>query len=148
MDTLYEALEPTVEGLGFELWGLERDRDRQGIILRLFIDSKSGIKITDCEVVSHQVSDLLLAEELISGEFRLEVSSPGFDRRFFKNSQYFSYLGESLNIRLYSPKNGQRNFKGVLLGVSKNWIIIEEDSGSVKIEFSEIERSQLKTKVS
>jgi len=81
-------LEPTVEALGYELWGLEYLSQGRHSTLRLYIESEQGISIDDCAAVSEQVSSVLDVEDPITGEYTLEVSSPGMDRLLFKPDQY------------------------------------------------------------
>ena len=79
-DALAELLAPTVAGLGYELLGIECQRSGGRTLVRLYIDSEDGIDVGDCEQVSRQVGDLIEVEQAVSGEYTLEVSSPGFDR--------------------------------------------------------------------
>lgn len=82
-DTLENILAPTVAGLGYELWGIERQRSARGLLLRIYIEHPDGITIEDCERVSRQVYDQLEAESLMGEDTLLEISSPGMDRLLF-----------------------------------------------------------------
>ncbi|MFT7177559.1 MAG: ribosome maturation factor RimP, partial [Halioglobus sp.] len=81
---LEEMLEPTVKAMGFSLWGIEYSSQGRYSVLRIFIERDSGITADDCAAVSSQVSGILDVEDPISGEYTLEVSSPGMDRRLFR----------------------------------------------------------------
>lgn len=81
-DDLNALLGPVVEAMGYEFWGLEYLQGR-GAVLRIFIDKDDGISVDDCAAVSHQASGVLDVEDLISGEYNLEVSSPGMERPLF-----------------------------------------------------------------
>ena len=73
-----EALiEPAIEVMGFELWGLELVRRGKQSLLRIFIEAEHGITVDDCAAVSRQVSGILDVENPINEEYTLEVSSPG-----------------------------------------------------------------------
>ena len=78
---LVELLEPTVEGMGYELVGVEFDGHQR--VLRVYIDRPEGITVDDCSAVSYQLSGLLDVEDPITGRYQLEVSSPGMDRPLF-----------------------------------------------------------------
>lgn len=96
-------LAPTVEGMGYELVGVEYLPAGQGSLLRLYIDSPAGIDIDDCAAVSHQVSGLLDVEEPIKQRYRLEVSSPGLDRPLFVREHFERFAGHKARIKLHAP---------------------------------------------
>ena len=84
-------------------------------MLRLYIDSPSGVTADDCERVSRQVSGVLDVEDPIGDRYVLEVSSPGLDRILFKPEQYLANLGAQVQVRLTVPFDGRRQFTGVLI---------------------------------
>ena len=63
----------------------------------------------------------------ISGDYTLEVSSPGMDRPLFRLEQYAAYVGEQAKIRLRSPYEGRRNFQGVIRGVEGDEVVLQVD---------------------
>jgi ribosome maturation factor RimP len=122
---LKQLLQPVVEALGCELWGLELQAGGKTKLLRIFIDrAEEGVGIEDCERVSRQSSAVLDVEDAINGEYILEVSSPGMDRPLYELSQYEQYIGEDISLRLRFPYEGRRNFKGRLTGVDGDEIIV------------------------
>ena len=122
---LKQLLQPVVEALGCELWGLELQAGGKTKLLRIVIDrAEEGVGIEDCERVSRQSSAVLDVEDVINGEYILEVSSPGMDRPLYELSQYEQYIGEDISLRLRFPYEGRRNFKGRLTGVDGDEIIV------------------------
>jgi ribosome maturation factor RimP len=85
---------------------------QQGL-LRVFIDSPSGVRIEDCERVSRQLSHVLTVEDLDYS--RLEVSSPGLDRPLKRREDFQRFAGQRVTVRLRLPLSGRRNFDGVLV---------------------------------
>ncbi|HEY4872776.1 MAG TPA: ribosome maturation factor RimP, partial [Steroidobacteraceae bacterium] len=75
-ERLLALIEPVVADLGCELV----DVDLNPGLVRIFVDRAAGVRIEDCERVSREVSALLDVEDPIPTAYRLEVSSPGFDR--------------------------------------------------------------------
>lgn len=142
-DHLAELLKPTVEGLGYELWGVEFLRQGRRSVLRVFIDSPQGITVEDCATVSRQLSALLDVEDPIAGEYTLEVSSPGMDRVLFHAGQYARYVGEDVNVRLLRPQNGRRKFRGRMLSVTGDTLVIEQDGQEVHLPMDAIDKAQL-----
>ena len=113
-EELGKLLEPTVERLGYELIDLElRLGGRQGMV-RLFIDKPDGIDLDDCERVSRAVSALLDVEDPVPGNYNLEVSSPGLDRKLTKVEHFQRFVGETLKVELRFPIAGRRRFRGTL----------------------------------
>ena len=146
-DQIRALLEPTVAALGFEVWGLEYQSRGRHTLLRLYIDREEGINVDDCATVSRQVSSVLDVEDPISGEYTLEVSSPGVDRLLFDLEQYTSYVGEWIEIRLRVPFDGRRKFKGTLKGVEEEDIVIQIEDEEFLLPHSYIDRAQVKPRV-
>ena len=122
--TLKALLQPVVEALGCELWGLQLDSGGKRKLLRIYIDREEGIGVEDCERVSRQSGAVLDVEDAISGEYVLEVSSPGMDRPLYELGQYERYIGEDVSLRLRFAYDGRRNFKGRLMGVDGDEIVL------------------------
>ncbi len=142
-DHISQRLEPTISGLGFELWGIERGRNAQNQLLRVFIDKPEGITVDDCELVSAQVADLIEVNELIGGAYTLEVSSPGTDRILFKPDQWPPFIGETVQVKLRSPVAGKRRMTGKLLASDDETATVEDETGPVRLPFSAVERARL-----
>jgi ribosome maturation factor RimP len=122
---LRQLLQPVVEALGCELWGVDLQTGAKTKLLRIYIDKDNDlVGIEDCERVSRQASSILDVEDAINGEYILEVSSPGMDRPLYEIGQYEKYVGEDISLRLRFPYEGRRNFKGRLTGVDGDEIIL------------------------
>jgi len=80
LQTLRRILTSVVEAMGYEWVGMEFHPRHANALLRVYIDSAIGITLDDCQRVSHQLSGVLDVEDLIAGQYILEVSSPGLDR--------------------------------------------------------------------
>ena len=136
-------LQPTVEAMGYELWGLEYLSAGRHSVLRLFIESENGVSVDDCAAVSNQASSVLDVEDPISGEYTLEVSSPGVDRLLFRLDQYPPYQGEPIEIRLRTAFEGRRKFKGVLQGVEGDEIVVRVDDHDYLLPHDAIEKARI-----
>ena len=126
-DTLAERVRPVVEGLGYELWELEYSRSRGSGLLRLYIDAAEGITLDDCERVSRAVSGMLDAEDLVPGQYTLEVSSPGLDRPLRTAAQFARFVGEQVFVEMLQPVEGRRRYKGPLVAADPATIEVEVD---------------------
>ena len=144
---LTELLEPTVEALGFELWGVEYVASGKHTLLRLYIDAEQGITVDNCAAVSEQVSAVMDVEDPISSEYTLEVSSPGMDRLLFKLDQYPAYVGEWVELRLRSPFEGRRKFLGVLKGIEGDEVVIHVDDHEYLLPHSAIDKARVQPRI-
>jgi ribosome maturation factor RimP len=142
-DPLSEMIRPVVEALGCELWGIEQLSMGRYSTLKVYIDHRDGIGIEDCARISRQISSLLDVEDPIKGEYTLEVSSPGLDRRLFNLEQYAAYEGSEVRLRLKRSFEGRRKFSGRLRGVEGDEIILGLDEEEILFPFEEIERANI-----
>lgn len=140
-EKLRTLLAPVVEALGCELWGLEYSGGGQHALLRVYIDREDGVGIEHCEQVSRQISGLLDVEAPISGQYTLEVSSPGLDRPLYNLDQFKRFVGELINLRLRLPFEGQRKFQGRLNGVEGEDIVLATEDTEYLFPVENIERA-------
>lgn len=145
-DKLHALLEPSVQALGFELWGLEYLTGKHST-LRVYIDGENGVLVDDCARVSEQIGAVLDVEEPISGEYVLEVSSPGLDRRLFRLEQYPGYVGEEIEVKLRRPFEGRRKFSGILRGVEDEDIVVLVDDHEYLLPFGDVDRAQVSLRI-
>ena len=138
-----ELLTPTVESLGCSIWGVEFLAQGKHTKLRLYIDREEGVNVDDCANVSRHVSDILDVEELISGVYTLEVSSPGMDRILFKESQFSDSVGEQVDVRLNFPFEGRRKFIGRLAGVQDSMAVVQIDEDEYLLPLENIQRARV-----
>lgn len=142
-DALSKLLEPTIERLGYELADLELKLGGRSGLVRLFIDRPEGIGIEDCEAVSRQVSAILDVEDPLPGNYTLEVSSPGLDRKLTKPAHFRRYMGEDVRVTLRFPMEGRRNFRGALKSVDDENIAVLVDGELHSLPIATIESARL-----
>lgn len=144
LNKLDEILRPVVEGLGYQLWGIEFRSQGRNSILRLFIDDQNdGISVEDCEKVSRQVSGVLDVEDPIQNEYTLEVSSPGMDRPLFYLEQYENWAGHQVSIRLRMAFEGRRKFQGILKGIEGTDVVVVVDDHEYLLPFESIDKANI-----
>ena len=142
-DELQKLIEPTIERLGYELTDLEVRLSGQGGLLRLTIDKPDGIDLDDCEKVSHAVSALLDVEDPVPGNYNLEVSSPGLDRKLTKVEHFQRFKGETLKVTMRFPIEGRRRFRGTLVSSDEESIVVEVDGESHSLPLTMIDTARL-----
>lgn len=132
VEQVRQLLDPILESMGLSLWDLEFHKQGPQWILRLFIDRESGgVTLSDCETVSRDLSAALDVEDIISHAYTLEVSSPGLDRMLSKPGHFIRFTGSTVRVKTYQPINGQKVFRGKLLGLVDDTVKVELETGEV-----------------
>ena len=142
-DELAKLLEPTVERLGYELVDLEVRLGGKGGLVRVFIDKSEGIDLDDCETVSRAVSALLDVEDPVPGNYNLEVSSPGLDRKLTKVEHFQRFEGETVKVQMRFPIEGRRRFRGTLVSSDDENIVVDVDGESHSLPLKTIDTARL-----
>lgn len=140
---LHDMLAPAVEALGFECWGIEYLSQGRHSLLRVYIEHPEGVTVDGCALVSSQLSAILDVEDPISGDYTLEVSSPGMDRPLFTLAQYAQYSGEQARIRLRTPHEGRRNFQGIIRGVEGDEVVVLVDEHEYLLPIDSIDKGNI-----
>ena len=161
---LQDLITPAVQACGVNLWGIEFMPQGKRSLLRIFIDKpldKSaapvisedgeieqgrGIGVQDCVRVTQQVGAMLDVHDPISGEYALEVSSPGWDRPFFQLEQMPEYIGQQVAFRLISAVENRRKFQAKLIAVDLEKEIIQvevEQQHVLEIDSHNIDKANL-----
>ena len=133
-------LEKTLSGMSYELVDFEVV-ERSGLV-RVLIDAEQGIGLEDCTIVSNHLSRLFEIEQF--NYDRLEVSSPGLDRPLKKLEDFQRFVGEKITVQLRLAYEGQRKFRGTLVGVRQELVDVEIDDGRViTFELHEMKKANL-----
>ena len=140
---LVNLLEPTIEQLGYELSDLELNLGGRDVVVRVFIDKPDGVDLSDCAMVSRQLSAVLDVEDALPGHYTLEVSSPGLDRKLTKPAHFQRFTGETVRVKLRFPLDGRRNFRGALRAADDEKIEVEIDGESHSLQIETIESARL-----
>lgn len=122
---LKPLIAPVAEACGVELYDIEFVKEGGSRILRLFIDKDGGIDLNDCEQVSRAVSDVLDEHDPIPTAYRLQVGSPGIERRISKPEHFLRYIGYKVELKLFAPHSdaittGRKKFTGMLVAYDKS----------------------------
>lgn len=140
---LENLVAPAVASQGCELWGLEFSVQGRRSLLRLYIDSPTGVTLEDCERVSRQVSAVMDVEDPIASAYTLEVSSPGMDRPLYTQAQYARYVGQRIAVRLRVPYDGRRRFQGVLNGLEDGDVVLQVEDTEYLLPLDSIDKANV-----
>lgn len=120
-----------------------RGKDR---VLSIFVDTEKGITLSQITQLNQEISDLLDMHNVISGPYRLELSSPGLDRPLKHLWQYQKNINRNLQVN-YRDSDMQKEITGKLMKADEEGILIELNKEKIKIPFSEIIKSKVKISV-
>ena len=126
-----------------ELVQIEYQREARGRVLRLFVDRPGGVTLDDCVQISRQAGDVLEVCLENMGPYSLEVSSPGTNRPLVKHFDYERFKGRRAKIKTIQALDGQKNFKGVLAGISEGLVKLSVEGNTITIPFMEIAKAHL-----
>lgn len=127
MEKMETLVKPITDNLGYELYHIEFVHEDGENYLRVYIDSEEGIKLTDCEAVSRQISDMLDTEDPIDKSYYLEVSSPGIDKGLYKDEHFEKAVNQKVFVKFTGTIEGKKHITGILKEVNDELIIIEGD---------------------
>jgi len=134
---------------GLELVHAEVAGPENKPIVRVFIDKPHGVTHDDCSDVSLHLGTILDVEDFIHASYTLEVSSPGLERGLYKRADYERFAGSDAKLKTRQPIEGQRNFRGRILGVDENDVLFEDrTNGRVRIPFDIITKANLEVDLS
>ncbi len=124
-----EIVTPVADEMGFFIWDVEFVKEGADKYLRITLDNEEGININDCEAFHRAIDPLLDEADPISESYILEVSSPGIERELKYPEHIDACEGWEVEVKLYAPKNGAKQFRGVLVGYDADSNIVIENGG-------------------
>ena len=137
-EQVWAFAEPLVQAQGCSLWDVEYVREGGEWFLRLYIDKDGGVDIDDCEAVSRAVDPVLDEKDPIPESYRFEVCSAGLERVLKRPSDFERFLGEPVLVKLYRPKDGRKEFPGVLKGYKDGDVTISAGGQEIPFEKAEV----------
>jgi ribosome maturation factor RimP len=119
-----EEIAKIVESEGLELVHIDYHKQGRGYLLRIDIDKDGGVTLDDCQLVSQQLSTWLDVQDSIPIEYELQVSSPGLDRKFYKDSDYQKFLGRTVRVKTKKAIRGLHVIVGKLKEFDGTQIVV------------------------
>ena len=113
-------------------------------VLCYYIDTEGGVDIDTCEKFSRAVEEALDAEDPIEGAYSLDVSSPGVDRKLKTEREFNYYIGREVEVKLYAPSDGRKEFDGLLKSFADGTAVTETGDGDIEVPLSSAAYIRLK----
>ena len=138
-DKVWALAEPVVSKNGCEIWDVEYVKEAGQWFLRLYIDKpEGGVFISDCENISRELDKMLDEADPIPESYVFEVSSAGAERALKRPGDFERFMGSSVEVRLYRPLDGAKNFVGVLRGYDGGDVTLETAAGPLRFEKKQV----------
>jgi ribosome maturation factor RimP len=155
MSNLPERVEQEIEKIvaseGLELVHIDYRRQGHGFLLRVDIDKEGGVTLEDCQLVSQQVSTYLDVDDVVPGQFELQVSSPGLDRRFYRDSDYQKFIGRLVRVKTAKAIRGLHVIVGRLKEFDGSRIVVTDPvmkkDADYEIPLAEIKETRLEVEM-
>ena len=135
---------PIVESFGCSLWDVEYVREGADRYLRVYIDKEGGIEIDDCEKIHRALDPVLDQRDPIAESYYFEVCSAGLERALKRPSDFEQFMGSSILIKLYRPRNGLKEIPCILRGYEDGRITVEAGKETITFEKSEVALARLR----
>ncbi len=135
---------PLADKESVEIVDIEYVKENGENILRIYIDSSNGVNLDLCTKMSHLFGDEIDKNDPIKEHYVLEISSPGIDRILKKEKDFLRFKGFCIKVTTAKAINNQKHFKGQLLAVAGNKIVVDDVTNGIKeIEISNIIKAQV-----
>jgi len=144
IEQVEEILRPIAARLGLETVEVSVSGEARHTVLRVVMDRpEGGITVEECARVNEALGRQLDLYDLFDHAYTLEVSSPGLDRPLRNDADFRRFAGRKAEITTYGPVDGQRHFRGILLGVIGTAIVLQTDRKQVQLPKEQIAQARL-----
>ena len=134
-----ELAAPIAEKQGCFVWDVEFVKEAGERYLRVYIDNEAAeVNIDQCEAVSRELDAKLDETDPIQESYIFEVCSAGCERELKRPSDFQRFLGSQVSVKLYSAKNGRKEYVGVLSSYADGDITLEDGSAFRKSEIAQV----------
>ena len=132
--SLEESIKLAVESLGANLYDIVNAKEHDRNIFRVLVTAEGGVTLDKCAEISRMISPILDVDEPMSGEYILEVSSPGIERKIKKKEHFISSIGEKVRVKDFATDI----YKGELIFADEEKIVLKTEFGEEEITYDNI----------
>jgi ribosome maturation factor RimP len=146
-EPLADLIAPWVEAEGFELVRvsvMKAPGRSRGLTVQVLAERPGGgMSVDDCAKLNRALSERLDAVDPIHGAYVLEVSSPGIDRPLVRRGDFERFAGQQVRLETTEPVAGRRRFKGRLLGLSGEAVLVDVEGERMAFALDSIAKAKL-----
>lgn len=143
VDIVRDIVEPHCKSAGLELVDVEFVKEGPFRYLRIIIDKEEGVSLDDCSEVSKFLNVKLDQIDPIEENYFLEVTSPGIERELKRPEDFKRFAGKTVQIKLFTPVDGQKVLKGTLVGLEDQTLKITVGSQNIEVPKEKISSVRL-----
>ena len=132
--SLEESIKLAVESLGANLYDIVNAKEHDRNIFRVLITAENGISLDKCAEISRMISPILDVDEPMNGEYILEVSSPGIERKLRTKEHFKASVGEKVKVKDFATET----YKGELIFADDQKIIVKTEFADEEITYDSI----------
>ena len=147
LEQIETLVKPVLDENHMEVVDVEFVHEHGQWVLRFFLDKAGGITLDDCARMSDKISGVLDATDPIPQAYSLEISSPGIYRPLRKEADYKRFIGERVDVKLFAPLEGRRNFAGTIHSVGEGNVVVESDGKTFTLPLSGVAKARLDPEV-
>ena len=136
--------ERVAQSEGIEVVDVELKGGGRNQLLRISIDKPEGVTHADCELISQQVGTILDVEDVVPGQYTLEVSSPGVERKLLKPRDFERFQGKKVKITLHQPVQNQTYWEGTLAGYRDGVVTLDAGGKNIDFRLDQVAKANLK----
>lgn len=140
IETTTKIINEIIDGTEYELVDVEYVKEGPFMYLRIYMDKEGGITIDDCSDISTAFNEKIDKIDFIDEQYYLEVSSPGIDRPFKKESDYIKNINNNVEVKTYSSVKGSKFLVGTLIEKNDENVVLQMGKEKVTIELKNISK--------
>tara|TARA_B100000029_G_scaffold514575_1_gene617958 strand:- start:2328 stop:2789 length:462 start_codon:yes stop_codon:yes gene_type:complete len=142
-EKLYKTLNSLLTNKRMNVLNIDIVKNKFTSNIKIIIDGAKGVTVDDCVEVSQITKNTLQIDNIIDGDFNLEVSSPGINRPLFNIDDYNNHKGMIVKIKLKTPQDNRKHFTGKIIKIIDNSIILDLDGKNFSIDIDNIKKANL-----
>jgi len=142
--SLEKDIESFVKSVDLELYEISTVSEFDETIYRISVVSteivdgkRKPVSLDECAELSHLISPLLDVTPPVSGDYRMEVGSPGIERKLTKIKHYEMSIGERVSLLL-----GKEKLRGILTKIEDTKIFVDVDGEETSVDFGEVTKAK------
>jgi ribosome maturation factor RimP len=139
-EKLENQIKPLVEEENMELVELQFSQAGPASLLRVYVDTTGGVTVDQCAALSRKIGDWLDTEDIMTGRYTLQVSSPGLDRPLVLRSDFKRKIGERVKVLLKEGEEGSKELVGKIKELQGDslHLVVEEPAAETDEEEEKI----------
>ena len=137
MNRVNEMLDDNIEAINVKIFGVRNQKS-----IQIMIESSHGVTVQSCANVSKVAQNIIKLDDIIDGDYNIEVSSPGINRPLFNLNDFIKYQGEKAFVELKRNINNHKRFTGTYK-IINNKIVFQDQKTAVEISIDNIKKANL-----